>query len=68
MTQRNRKLIGIVLILVSIVAWLWVGTALYLALLQGSPWWILIPFFCVIGVGWLYPAMVIIRWMARADE
>jgi hypothetical protein len=67
MTQRNRKLIGVVLILVSIAIWLWIWTALYLGLLQGAPWFVLIPFFCVAGVGWVFPAMAIIRWMAKPD-
>ena len=67
MTQRNRKLIGIVLILVSIALWLWIGTAIYLGLLQETPWWVHIPYFCVAGVGWVFPAMAIIRWMAKPD-
>lgn len=67
MTQRNRKLIGVLLMLGSIALWLGVGTAIYLAWLQGAPPLVLIPYFCVVGMGWLFPAMAIIRWMSRPD-
>lgn len=67
MTQRNRKLIGVLLMLSSIVLWLGIGTAIYLNWLQGAAWFVLIPYFCVAGMGWLFPAMSIIRWMSRPD-
>ena len=65
MTQRRRKFLGVLLILGSIVAWLTIGTTLYLELLQGMPWFVLIVFFAIVGMGWIYPAMAIIRWMAK---
>jgi hypothetical protein len=67
MTQRNRKLIGVFLILGSIIAWLSIFTSVYLAFPPDLPIWILMPYFTIAGVGWLYPAMVIIRWMAKPD-
>lgn len=67
MTQRNRKALGILLILGSIVAWLSVATSIYLALPPDLPIWILMPYFVIAGMGWLFPAMWIIRWMARPD-
>jgi RsiW-degrading membrane proteinase PrsW (M82 family) len=67
MKQRNRKLIGIILILVSIVIWLAVATGIYLALPPDLPIWILMPYFLVAGMGWLWPAMWIIRWMSKPD-
>ena len=67
MTQRNRKLIGVFLILGSIVAWLSIFTSVYLAFPPGLPIWVLMPYFVVAGMGWLYPAMWIIRWMAKPD-
>jgi hypothetical protein len=67
MTQRNRKLIGIGLILGSIVAWVSVFTSIYLAFPADLPPWVLMPYFVVAGMGWLFPAMGIIRWMARPD-
>ncbi len=67
MTQRNRKFIGVLLILGSIVAWLSIFTSVYLALPPDLPIWILMPYFIVAGMGWLFPAMAIIRWMAKPD-
>ncbi|MFP9137166.1 DUF2842 domain-containing protein [Devosia sp. XGJD_8] len=67
MTQRNRKFIGVLLILGSIVAWLSIFTSVYLAFPAGLPIWILMPYFIVAGMGWLFPAMAIIRWMAKPD-
>lgn len=67
MSQSNRKLVGTVLILLSIALWLGLGTWIYLSLLQDLPWWVHIPYFCLAGLGWLYPAMALIRWMAKPD-
>jgi len=67
MTQRNRKLIGVFLILGSIMAWVSVFTSVYLALPAGLPPWVLLPYFVVAGMGWLFPAMWIIRWMAKPE-
>ncbi len=67
MNQSNRKQLGIILTLLSIMVWLILATWLYLSLLQDQPWWVHIPYFCVAGMGWLWPAMAIIRWMAKPD-
>jgi hypothetical protein len=67
MTQRNRKLIGVFLILGSIMAWVSVFTSVYLALPANLPPWVLLPYFVVAGMGWLFPAMWIIRWMAKPE-
>ena len=67
MTQRSRKFLGVLLILGSIAAWLAIGTTIYLELLQGMPWFVLIVFFAIVGMGWVFPAMALIRWMAKDD-
>ena len=68
MTQRSRKFLGVLLILGSIAAWLAIGTTIYLELLQGMPWFVLIVFFAIVGMGWVFPAMAIIRWMAKDNR
>jgi hypothetical protein len=68
MNQRNRKLIGAWILLGSIVLWCVIATMIYLALPEGLPGLVLIGFFIVAGMGWLLPAMAIIRWMARPDR
>ena len=67
MKQRNRKLIGAWALLGSILLWCMAATAVYLALPEGLPGLVLIGYFIIAGMGWLLPAMAIIRWMARPD-
>jgi len=67
MTQRTRKLIGALLLPLSIVLWSVLATAIYLAMPEGLPGLVLIVYFVVAGIGWLLPSMVIIRWMAKPD-
>ena len=67
MTQRNRKLMGIVLILLSLVIWCVLGTGIYLLFPPDLPALLIMPYFVVAGMSWLLPAMWIIRWMARPD-
>ncbi|NGP19075.1 DUF2842 domain-containing protein [Devosia aurantiaca] len=68
MKQRNRKLIGIPVLVASIIAWCFVATAIYLLLPEGLPGLVLIAFFIVAGMGWLLPAMLTIGWMSKPDK
>jgi RsiW-degrading membrane proteinase PrsW (M82 family) len=65
MNQGHRKLMGTALLPFSVIAWAVLGTAIYLMLPEGLPWWVLILYFMVAGMGWFLPAAVIIRWMSR---
>lgn len=67
MTQRNRKLIGAFLLVASIIVWSVLATWVYLLLPEGLPGLVLIGFFIVAGMGWVLPAMPLIKWMARPD-
>lgn len=67
MTQRNRKLFGTILMVLLIVVYSALATALYLALFTGAPPWVLILYFAIAGLGWGIPAAGIIRFMARPD-
>jgi len=68
MTQSTRKLIGTVFILLSIVVYAWLATAIYAAYLTGAPNWLLLVYFAVAGLLWVVPAMAIIRWMAKPNR
>lgn len=68
MTQSTRKLLGTILVLLSIVAVCILGGAIYANFLGTAPWWLLIVFFAIAGMAWIFPAMWIIRWMARPDK
>lgn len=67
MTQRNRKLIGALLCVASIFVWASLATSIYLTFPPDLPWYVLIAYFVVAGMGWVFPAGVIIRWMAKPD-
>lgn len=67
MTQRQRKAVGTVLTLVSLAVWAVVGMWIYETFLVDAPNWAHLIFFVGFGVAWLFPAKVIIRWMARPD-
>lgn len=68
MTQSNRKLAGIILLLLSIIAWSVVAGTIYAGFLGGAQWWVLIIYFAAAGLTWFFPAAWIIRWMSRPDE
>lgn len=68
MTQRTRKLVGAFLLVGSIIGWGILGTWLYLLLPEGMHPLVLVAFFIVAGMGWVIPAMPLIRWMARPDH
>ena len=68
MLIRQRKLIGAVLLLVLVIVWSLVGVAVAQApLLKESRLWALL-FYVVAGMGWVLPAMPLIRWMSRKDS
>jgi hypothetical protein len=68
MLIRQRKLIGAVLLLVLVIVWSLVGVAVAQApLLKESRLWALV-FYVVAGMGWVLPAMPLIRWMSRKDS
>lgn len=67
MTQSQRKAIGVVLTLISIVLWAVLAVWVYEGLVAGSDTLVTLIYFIAAGLGWVFPAMVIIRWMARPD-
>ena len=68
MTIRQRKLIGAVLLLVLVIVWSLVAVAVAQApvLAQSRGWQML--FYFVAGLGWVLPAMPLIKWMSRSGE
>jgi len=67
MTQRQRKALGIVLTLVTLVLWTALGLWIYDLWLVGAPNLLLLGFFVIFGLGWVVPAMAVIRWMLKPD-
>ncbi len=66
MPPRLRKLIGMILLVTVVVVW----ALFFMALAQGQPIqeagrvWHLV-YYVVAGMGWVLPAMVIIKWMEK---
>jgi hypothetical protein len=68
MTQSRRKFLGVIATLLLIVVWASVATFIYDRWLVGLPPYVLIGYFLVAGLGWGFPAAMIIKWMARPDR
>ncbi|MBO3759795.1 DUF2842 domain-containing protein [Ciceribacter sp. L1K23] len=64
MPVRLRKFIGTILIIVLVLLYAVVATAIASATLATSPWWVHFLYFLLSGLLWILPAMLIIKWMA----
>ena len=67
MPIRLRKLIGAVLLIALVVCWSLLAMAVaQFPLIKGNKLveWL---YFVVAGLGWVLPAMPLIRWMSRPD-
>jgi hypothetical protein len=68
MPIRTRKLIGAVLLLVLLVVWVLLGMALAQNPLMAENRLLAALYYVVVGLGWVLPAMPIVRWMARPER
>lgn len=67
MTIRVRKFIGTLLLLALVTAWaLFAMVVAQMVLPQVGGWGAAI-YYVVAGLGWVLPAMPLIRWMQRPD-
>jgi hypothetical protein len=64
MSIRIRKLIGAVALILLVTVWALVA----MAIAQFPPifnnWWVAAIYYVVAGMGWVLPAMPLIRWMS----
>jgi hypothetical protein len=67
MTIRVRKLIGAVGLLLLVTVWALVAMAVaqFPPIFQNGP--VAFIYYAVVGIGWIFPAMPLIRWMSRPD-
>jgi uncharacterized protein DUF2842 len=68
MPMRIRKLIGTVLLFVLAVVWSLLAMALAQSVLTDINYWVAALFYMVAGLGWVLPAMPLVRWMLRPDK
>ena len=67
MPIRLRKLIGAVALIVLVVTWALVAMALAQSPAIKAHGLIEVIYYVVAGLGWVLPAMPLIRWMSRPD-
>ncbi|MCF6343511.1 MAG: DUF2842 domain-containing protein [Devosiaceae bacterium] len=67
MTQRNRKLAGLFIMLGLLIIYPVIATIIYEKTLSNAPTWLMLSYFAVAGFAWAIPAGILIKWMARPD-
>jgi hypothetical protein len=67
MPIRQRKLLGTLALLVLVVAWALLAMALAQSMLTAVNGFVAALYYVVAGLGWVLPAMPLIRWMSRPD-
>jgi hypothetical protein len=68
MKIRTRKLIGAFALLALVAVWSLLAMALAQSVLTDINGLVAVIFYIVAGLGWVVPAMLLIKWMARPDE
>ena len=63
MSIRTRKLVGTVVMLALVIVYALVAMGLAQGRITEAPGWLQGILYAVIGLAWIFPAMVIIRWM-----
>ncbi len=64
MPLRLKKLIGMILLVVLVIAYALIATSVASAYLGASSGWVHLAYFALTGLLWILPAMLIIKWMA----
>jgi Protein of unknown function (DUF2842) len=67
MPIRLRKLVGAIMLIVLVLAWALFAMALAQSAVIKANGAIEVIYYVVAGLGWVLPAMPLIRWMSRAD-
>jgi hypothetical protein len=66
MPARLRKFLGAITLIVLVIAWALVAMALAQSPLVKANGVIEVLYYVIAGLGWVLPAMPLIRWMSRA--
>jgi hypothetical protein len=67
MTIRTRKLFGTIALILLAVTWTLLAMALAQSALTSVSGWTAMIYYIFAGVGWVLPAMPIVKWMSRPD-
>jgi hypothetical protein len=67
MHPRTRKLIGTVVLLLSLAVYATIAAVIGSGRIALAPQWVQFAFFLTTGLAWVIPAGLLIRWMQRSD-
>ena len=67
MSIRTRKLIGAFALFVLVIVWGLLAMALAQSVLTNINGFVATIYYIVAGLGWVLPAMPLVKWMARPD-
>jgi hypothetical protein len=67
MHPRTRKLIGTVVLLLSLAVYATFAAVIGSGRIALAPQWVQFAFFLTTGLAWVIPAGLLIRWMQRSD-
>ena len=67
MPSRIRKLIGGLVLFVFVMVYALLAMVLGDMTVRNAPWYVQLPFFAVLGLVWIVPAGLIIRYMQAPD-
>ena len=67
MTLRTRKLIGTVALFALAIVWTLLAMALAQSILTSTNGFLAVVYYVIAGLGWVLPAMPLVRWMSRPD-
>lgn len=68
MSQRARKLIGTLALLLLVAVWALLTMALAQSVLTDINGFVAAIFYVVAGLGWVLPAMPLVAWMVRPEK
>ncbi len=67
MSMRTRKLIGAFALLVLVTVWSLLAMALAQSVLTDINGLVAVIYYVVAGLGWVLPAMLLVKWMGKPD-
>jgi Protein of unknown function (DUF2842) len=67
MSIRLRKLFGAIMLIVLVLVWALLAMALAQSAMVKANGVIEVIYYAIAGLGWVLPAMPLIRWMSRPD-
>jgi hypothetical protein len=67
MTIRTRKFFGTVALILLATCWALLAMALAQSTLTSVNGWVALIYYIIAGIGWVLPAMPIVKWMSRPD-